>query len=315
MDFDTKIKPLITDIDLNLKEFLMSSAFNRFMIKERLDNWWDQAFEQANSANRVIFFGMDIKRYFCKKALDILINDLYLTNLNAFFTFVTKLMLAFKDYTNDSFDLSDIILDLELLSAPQEMIDALRKIEGGLEENKKMGTKDKSSKAKIFISHATKDKPYVEQIVNLFERIGLTKNDMFCSSIPQYGIPLGSEDIFDYLKDEFQQYELYVIFVLSKNYYNSYACLNEMGAAWVLQSKYQSILLPEFSFSEIRGAINPRKICFRLDDADERNVRINQLKDSIIQKLGLKPIETNIWERHRGSFFKEIDLISKSKSD
>ena len=55
MDFDTKIKPLITDIDLNLKEFLMSSAFNRFMIKERLDNWWDQAFEQANSANRVIF--------------------------------------------------------------------------------------------------------------------------------------------------------------------------------------------------------------------------------------------------------------------
>ena len=138
---------------------------------------------------------------------------------------------------------------------------------------------------------------------------------MFCSSIPEYGIPLESEDIFEYLKEEFQKHELYVIFVLSKNYYNSYACLNEMGAAWILQSKYQSILLPNFSFSEIGGAINPRKICFKLNDIDERKVRINQLKDSIIQKLELKTLETDIWERHRDIFFKEVDAIIIPKAE
>lgn len=318
MNIDTKIQPLIQDIEnLKLKEFLKSSAFNRFMIKEGLDNLWAQAFEQANRENRVIAIGMDTKGYLCKNALNIFISFLYQTDVNDFFYFITKLMLAFKDNTNDSFDLTDVILDLELLSPPQEIIDTLLEIGQEFDKDKNQSSKmeNKINKTKIFISHAAKDKQYVGQIVSLFEHIGLTKNDMFCSSIPEYGIPLDSEDIFEYLKGEFQKHELYVIFVLSKNYYNSYACLNEMGAAWVLQSKYQSILLPDFSFSEIGGAINPRKICFQLNDIDERKVRINQLKDSIIQKLELKSLETDIWERHRDSFFKEIDLIINSKSD
>jgi len=316
MNIDTKIQPLIQDIEkLNLKEFLKSSAFNRFMIKEGLDKFWAQAFEQANRENRVIAIGMDTKGYVCKNALNIFINYLYQTDVNDFFYFIAKLIFSFKENTDTNFDLTDIILDLELLSPPQDIVEILRQIGGKSEENKISKMKNKSNKTKIFISHAASDKLYVEKLVSLFEHIGLTKDDMFCSSIPEYGIPLESEDIFEYLKEEFQKHELYVIFVLSKNYYNSYACLNEMGAAWILQSKYQSILLPNFSFSEIGGAINPRKICFKLNDIDERKVRINQLKDSIIQKLELKTLETDIWERHRDIFFKEVDAIIIPKAE
>nr|WP_187307761.1 hypothetical protein [Ruminococcus sp. AF46-10NS] len=47
--------------------------------------------------------------------------------------------------------------------------------------------------------------------------------------------------------------------MLSDNYYSSVACLNEMGATWVLKKEYRSILLPGL-IQKIEGAINPNKI-------------------------------------------------------
>ena len=117
---------------------------------------------------------------------------------------------------------------------------------------------------KVFISHSSQDKDYVSCIVDFLEDIGLTQEQLFCSSIPGYGIPL-DEDIYDYLKQQFQEHNLHVILVLSDNYYQSVACMNEMGAAWILQNKYTTILLPGFEFKEIKGAINPRKIGLKLD--------------------------------------------------
>ena len=105
----------------------------------------------------------------------------------------------------------------------------------------------KAMKPKIFISHSSKDVKYVEPIVELLADIGMTNDNLFCSSIPDYGIPL-NQDIYEYLSSLFSENELYVIFVLSSNYYGSPACLNEMGAAWVLKNEYTSILLPKFEY-------------------------------------------------------------------
>lgn len=73
-----------------------------------------------------------------------------------------------------------------------------------------------------------------------------------------------------------------VVFMLSKNYYESVACLNEMGATWVLQKQYQTILLPEFDFKDIVGAINLRDISFKLDDKFNRISAMGEFKDNII---------------------------------
>ena len=133
-----------------------------------------------------------------------------------------------------------------------------------------MGGQTMSQKSpKIFISHASKDKNYVSCIVKLLEFIGLRQEQLFCSSVPGYGIPL-DEDIYDYLRQQFQEYNLHVILVFSDNYYQSVACMNEMGAAWVLRNDYTTILLPGFEFKKIEGAINPRKIALKLDgDSDD----------------------------------------------
>ena len=68
---------------------------------------------------------------------------------------------------------------------------------------------------KIFISHASKDKEYVKKLVELLDGMGLDQTQIFCSSLPGYDIPVGS-DIFDYLRQQFQEYELHVFLIHSK---------------------------------------------------------------------------------------------------
>lgn len=168
-------------------------------------------------------------------------------------------------------------------------------------------TKEVIKSPKIFISHSSLDKDYVSDIVELLEDLGIRGNQLFCSSIPGYGIPL-DEDIYDYLKQQFQEYDLHVIFVLSDNYYKSPACLNEMGATWVLQKRYTTILLPGFDFKEVKGAIDPTKIAIKLDgDSLDVKEKLGQLKDSIVQEFSLTSISDIRWEKKRDEFISKIN--------
>lgn len=162
---------------------------------------------------------------------------------------------------------------------------------------------------KLFISHATSDKTIIEKFVTMLEQIGVNHHQLFCSSINAYGIPQGAGNIYDYIQNEMSNDNLFVIMMLSQNYYDSYMCLNEMGAAWIKKSKYQSILLPGFNFPDIQGAIDPRDICFKLDDPENRNYALNDLKDRITEHLELEPVKSSLWERFRDKFTEEIDNI------
>lgn len=166
----------------------------------------------------------------------------------------------------------------------------------------------KAMKPKIFISHSSKDVKYVEPIVELLADIGMTNDNLFCSSVPDYAIPL-NQDIYDYLASLFRECKLYVIFVLSDNYYNSPACMNEMGAAWVLKNEYTSILLPKFEYKEIKGAVNPNKTGMKLDDDDELlKKRLGELKNIISEKFGISVPDMR-WEKKRNDFINTIRNI------
>lgn len=176
------------------------------------------------------------------------------------------------------------------------------------EDIKTMGESGMNSKKpKIFISHSSKDIKTVTEIVNLFEDLGLRKENLFCSSVPGYDIPL-NEDIYEYLKNQFHEYDLHVIFVLSQNYYDSIPCLNEMGAAWVLKSNNTMILMPGFEYKEIKGAVNPRQISIKLDaENEELKSKLGDLKDILIEEFDLSKIMDVRWERKRNAFIENIN--------
>lgn len=169
---------------------------------------------------------------------------------------------------------------------------------------------------KVFISHSKDDVLYVQKFVDLLRRIGLDKDNLFCSSVPRFGIPLG-QNIFDYLKEQFQNYNLFVIFVLSSNYYKSAAALNEMGAAWVLQNKYISILLPGFEYKEIEGAVNPNNIGLKLGSNNrETKERLWELKERLESEISFSRIISGTdWEEERDKFITDILNISNSATN
>jgi hypothetical protein len=165
---------------------------------------------------------------------------------------------------------------------------------------------------KIFVSHSSRDKLYVEKIVELLEDIGLDETQIFCSSVQGYGIPL-SENIYDLLRSQFENNNLHVIFVLSENYYHSAASLNEMGAAWVLRNKYTSILLPGFGYKQVEGVIDPRDVALKLDKPDEEvNQHLYELMELLCKEFQIPQPSNAKWERIREQFKCAIKAITDS---
>jgi len=168
---------------------------------------------------------------------------------------------------------------------------------------------------KVFISHSSKDADYVSAFVSLLETLGLQEDEIICSSVPPYCIPLNNK-VYEWLVNEFQQCELHVVYALSKDYFQSAASLNEMGAAWAMKQKWTGILMPGFSFAEINGCIDRTQIGIKLDDPDRRtlNFRLGELKDILSEEFGLRHMSSAVWDRKRDEFLEKIDAITIQKA-
>ena len=166
---------------------------------------------------------------------------------------------------------------------------------------------------KIFISHSFNDKEYADLIVDLLKGMGHCdwNKSIFCSSIAGHDIPLRRR-IYDYIKKEFDTHELYVLFLLSENFYKSHASLNEMGATWITDQKYCMILLPRFSFKQIGGVVDPTAISIDLNQSDNWSA-LNKLRDDIVGFLKIKSSDQNEWERKRFHFTETIQQKIKEE--
>ena len=183
------------------------------------------------------------------------------------------------------------------------------------EESERQTIDNKIDKTrKLFISHSSKDVDYVKALVDLLEILGLRDEEIICSSVPPYCIPLDGR-VYDWLVNEFQKSELHVVYILSENYYASAASLNEMGAAWAMKHKWTGILLPGFSFEELDGCIDKTQISIKLDDTDRDilKFRLSEFKDKIISEFNLRTMAPAMWERQRDEFFKKIEAIIERK--
>ena len=173
---------------------------------------------------------------------------------------------------------------------------------------------------KLFISHSQQDRPFILPMVEMLYSIGMSENDIFCSSIPELGIP-GGKEIYEYLRELFVKEELYVLFMLSDRYYQSPNCLNEMGAAWIVKSKYTTFLLPGFTFAEMEGAVDPRKISIKLDDEEDIvRYRLGEFRDAISTCFSITTrLSEARWEKVRNDFLKDIEMqntvVDMRKSD
>lgn len=177
--------------------------------------------------------------------------------------------------------------DLEI-ETPQELIMQFKKEE-----------KTNLVEKKIFISHSNLDINIVEKVIDILEAIGVPSDKIFCSSFEGYGIRLGS-DFLNVIKEELDNNVL-VLFILSSNFYSSAICLCEMGATWVKTNRHIPILVPPFEYGDIQGVI-PTIQGMKINEKD----KLNSLKDSVMEFIGIESLNTSIWERKRDKIL--IDL-------
>lgn len=184
--------------------------------------------------------------------------------------------------------------------------DILNNVKEKLEDPNKVSRK-LIKKPMVFISHSSNDYDFVEALTDMLAHIGLTCENLFCSSIPGFWLHL-SDDIFESLRKLFQDHDMFVIFVLSPHYYESPASLNEMGAAWVLQSQYCSILTKNMEYANMKGVLGNSKIAIKVDD-QEAKFRLNDLKNRIFTflKMDKDILDSTRWEYERDKFLKDVN--------
>lgn len=176
----------------------------------------------------------------------------------------------------------------------------------------KDGAKPTDKTPMVFISHSSKDIEFVEALVTLLESIGLDNKTLFCSSIPDYWIGL-SKDIFASLRQLFTDHDLFVIFIQSPRYYESAVSLNEMGAAWVLQTDYCSLLTKDMQKEKMCGVFDDHTIFLKVD-APQVEARMNELKNTLNKIFGLPAMTDSTWERKRNTFLKAVNAIEYNTS-
>ena len=162
---------------------------------------------------------------------------------------------------------------------------------------------------KIFISHSEKDQEIACELIALLHNIGIKKpinglnGQIFCSSYDGYLIPLRENNI-EYIKTQLDSTDNVLALVLySKNYMKSVACLNEAGAIWIKDIPFYPVILPDFSFEEIKGFLNPNITGFKIDD----KYKLNEFKDNLVQYFNLQEVNANIWEQERDKFISKFD--------
>lgn len=180
-------------------------------------------------------------------------------------------------------------------------------INGSVEEDTTDG-----KKPLVFISHSSKDASFVEALVDMLEGIGLDETNLFCSSVPGYWIGL-SKNIFEFLRSRFTDYNLYVIFVHSPRFYQSFVSLNEMGAAWALKSEHCSILTQDMEFSAMTAVVNSHETAIKVNTTDAK-ARLTELKDALVNFLGIQDVAPVKWERIREKFLAAVVSDYQSNS-
>lgn len=169
---------------------------------------------------------------------------------------------------------------------------------------------DAKKKAKLFISHSSLNRDFTDKFVMLLKRLGIRDEQIYYSSFVETGAEY-LDDCFERITKEFRESELMIVFMLSREFYNSNVCLAEMGATWISEVKYIPIILPPLDFSDVKGVIKPTQNGIMLCDK-ELNQKLDGLKETIEKYLNItNKINLAEWNREKDAFISEIKRLSQ----
>lgn len=121
---NTKIEPLREDLGRIITgDFLVSTAFKRWIVSIKLDKLWEQCLLEAQRNNGLFGFGSD--EYEASNALTLLLNTLFENNTEELVLFLNNLLHFYQDETKKYIDVSNIRLDMKAAGIDETLIKQL----------------------------------------------------------------------------------------------------------------------------------------------------------------------------------------------
>ena len=168
----------------------------------------------------------------------------------------------------------------------------------------KQSIKNKQKYDRIFISHSSKDTIFVDKFVDFLKDMGVKNKSIFYSSMAEYGVE-NRKNINDTIRKKLTNGKPFVIFMLSKNFFESIVCVQETGATWELQHDYQCFLLPDYSFEEINSGVLgvSQELAIKLDcNSVELLNRLVNFRNDIQKGFNIKKMDEREWNRKVNEF-------------
>lgn len=138
--------------------------------------------------------------------------------------------------------------------------------------NIKVSDAKTTDQIKIFISHSSADSAIGEKFLDALINLGVNEKNIFYSSKYHTGVKLG-KDFHEVVRDALNSSEI-VIFLLTRNFYKSAACLNEMGACWITRKEILPILLDGLTFKDMKGFIDSHYIAYTPNISDSFKLKL-----------------------------------------
>lgn len=160
---------------------------------------------------------------------------------------------------------------------------------------------------KVFISHNTEDKAYAKALVDLLLKMGVDKDDIFCSSYPGLGVKFGQSFI-DAIKSQYENHDLIILFIHSPRFYRSPVSLCEMGAGWIAKKSHLSFLTNDCGFNDLKGVVLSTEIAFKAGDENTYHV-LNDFKKMIVDGFNLRSIDDTMWDVMRDDFKSTVESL------
>lgn len=144
----------------------------------------------------------------------------------------------------------------------------------------------KEVKQVIFISHRSTDKAIADMLVDFFSATGISRDKIFCSSLPGNDI---NEKISGEVKTALQNSTINIA-ILSYDYYQSAYCMNEAGIFWYSDSPVIPIALPEINSNNMYGFLNSEYKLRRLDSDTD----ISYIYDSVSEAVSTSHTKVSV---------------------
>jgi hypothetical protein len=152
------------------------------------------------------------------------------------------------------------------------------------------------SGGKLFISHASVDKSIADALADLL-RLGtdLPRKRILCTSLPGMGIPEGEDNYIEYLRQHLRDATL-VIPLMTPAFFDSEACLVELGAVWGMSLPAFPVVVPPATFAQLERILGKVQ-CGRIDQA----ASLARLKDRVGKAFDVDA-PSDAWEQKRDEF-------------